>query len=71
MTIEDLIPPQGIIGLIALILMGCFWLLATIAVLCVMEVSHDSSQIGEIISANRTSRVGFICLLARTSVALG
>ena len=46
MTIEDLIPPEGITGLVALILMGCFWLCATIAILCLMEVGHDSSLIG-------------------------
>jgi len=37
MTVEDLIPPEGIIGLIALILMGAFWFSATIAILCIME----------------------------------
>lgn len=43
MTVEDLIPPKGIIGLVALILMGAFWFSATIAILCIMEVGHDSS----------------------------
>ena len=58
MTIEDLIPPEGITGLIALILMGGFWLSSTIAILCVMEVGRNSSLIGGIISANRES---FMC----------
>jgi hypothetical protein len=39
MTVEDLIPPEGITGLVALILMGGFWFCATIAILCIMEVS--------------------------------
>ena len=46
MTIEELIPPEGITGFVALILMGIFWLVATIAVLCVMEVGYDFSPIG-------------------------
>ena len=46
MTIGDLIPPKGITGLVELILMGGFWLSATIAVLCIMEVSCDSTLIG-------------------------
>lgn len=71
MTIEDLIPPEGITGLLALILMGGFWLSATIAVLCIMEVGCDSGLIGWTISTNRESCVGFIRLLACTSVALG
>jgi len=37
MTVEDLIPPKGITGLVALILMGAFWFSATIAILCIME----------------------------------
>lgn len=41
MTVEDLIPPEGITGLVALILMGAFWFSATVAILCIMEVSHD------------------------------
>ena len=58
MTVEALIPPEGITGLVALILMGVFWLSATIGVLCIMEVGHDSGLIGELISANRiTCRV--------------
>lgn len=71
MTVEDLIPPDGIIGLVALIVMGCFWLCVTIAVLCVMEVGCDSGLIGELISANRQLRAGFVCLLTRTPAALG
>ena len=71
MTVEDLIPPEGITGLVALILMGCFWLVSTIGVLCIMEVGHDSSLIGWIISANRRCCAGLVCLLARTPVALG
>jgi len=72
MTIENVIPPEGITGLVALILMGAFWLSATIAVLCAMEVGRDSSLIGESISANRELlRAGFVCLPARTSTALG
>jgi hypothetical protein len=71
MTIEDLIPPEGITGLIALILMGSFWLSSTIAILCVMEVGRNSSLIGGIISANRESCAGFIRLLACAPVALG
>lgn len=71
MTIEDLIPPEGITGLVALILMGSFWLSATIAVLCIMEVGHDFDPIGGIMSANRASHVGLVRLLARTPVALG
>ena len=71
MTIEDLIPPEGITGLIALILMGGFWLSSTIAILCVMEVGRNSSLIGGIISANWETGAGFICLLACASVALG
>lgn len=42
MTVESLIPPEGITGLIALILMGAFWLSATIVILCLMEVGRDS-----------------------------
>jgi len=41
MTIGDLIPPKGITGLVALTFMGAFWLSATIAVLCIMEVGCD------------------------------
>lgn len=52
MTIEDLIPPEGITGFVALILMGAFWLCATIAVLCIMEVSRDPVLIGGLISVN-------------------
>ena len=71
MTVESLIPPEGITGLVALILMGLFWLSATIGVLCIMEVGRDSSLIGELISVNRELRAGFVCLLTRTSTALG
>ena len=71
MTLEGLIPPEGITGLVALILMGAFWLGATIAVLCVMEVSCDPGLIGGLISANRELRAGSICLLACTPSALG
>jgi hypothetical protein len=45
MTVEGLIPPEGITGLVALVLMGVFWLTATIGVLCIMEVGHDSNLI--------------------------
>lgn len=72
MTMEGLFPPDGITGLIALILMAGFWLSSTIAILCIMEVGFYFSLIliGEPPS-NRGSRVGFICILARTPVALG
>ena len=42
MTVEDLIPPEGITGLVALILMGAFWFSATIGILCIMEVGCGS-----------------------------
>ena len=71
MTVESLIPPEGITGFVALILMGVFWLTATIGVLCIMEVGCDSSRIAELISANRVLRAGFVCLLTRTPTALG
>ena len=71
MTIEDLLPPEGISGFIGLLFMGAFWLTASIAVLCVMEVGRDSSLIGVSISVDRGSRSGFIRLLACTPVALG
>lgn len=71
MTIEGLIPPEGITGLIKLILMGGFWLCATIGILCLMEVGHDSSPIGGLISANRDSCAGLVRLFACTPVALG
>ena len=45
MTVEDLIPPEGITGLIALILMGAFWFSGTVGVLCLMEVGRDFSLI--------------------------
>ena len=41
MTIEDLIPPEGITGLLALVLMGSFWFSATVGILCLMEVGCD------------------------------
>jgi len=53
MTIADLIPPKGITGFVALIFMGGFWLSATIAVLCIIEVGCDSSLMGGIISVDR------------------
>lgn len=71
MTIEDLIPPEGITGLVALILMGCFWLSGTVVVLCTMEVCGDSSVIGGVMSANRELRTGLVCLLARAPITLG
>lgn len=69
---EGLFPPEGITGLIALTLMAGFWLSSTIAILCIMEVGFYFSLIliGEPPS-NWGSRARFICLLARTPVALG
>jgi len=71
MTIEGLLPPEGITGLVALILMGGFWFTATVGILCLMEVGCDFSLIGELISANRGLCPGLVCFLACTSVALG
>jgi len=46
MTIEDLIPPEGVTGLVALILMGGFWFSGTVGVLCLMEVGRGPCLIG-------------------------
>ena len=69
MTIEELIPPEGITGLIALILMGAFWFSATIVILCLMEVGLLILIGG--MSADSELRPGIVCFLACTPVALG
>jgi len=71
MTVEDLIPPEGITGLVALVLAGAFWFSGTVGVLCLMEVGRDSRLIWRLISANRELRPGFVCLPACTPTALG
>jgi V-type H+-transporting ATPase subunit a len=39
MTLEGVLHPSGVFGFIALIIMGAVWLLLTICILCIMEVS--------------------------------
>lgn len=38
MTLEKVLGMTGIIGTIAIVIMGVFWLALTIAILCLMEV---------------------------------
>lgn len=40
MTLEGVLGMTGIFGIIVILVMGVFWLVLTIAILCVMEVRY-------------------------------
>lgn len=38
MTLENFLPPKGLLGWIALVIMGVMWFAMTVSILCLMEV---------------------------------
>lgn len=43
MTIANVLGLSGIIGIVALVVVGAIWFTLTVAILCIMEVSNAST----------------------------
>ena len=76
MTLAGVLGIPGLFGWIAVVLMGAFWFILTVFILCIMEVRltplrAEAASFGFRLLTAPFFRAGPVCLPARTASALG